>query len=226
MDRHDLAYLHPAADLHFLDSSLPEPARQKVYQLLQQSVPMTICRQDNDDVTQVKLAINCLVDGCKYRVACLVEADEIQLITRPLSLHTLLIERPRTFQDAALHDFAKALITLNCEVYVYGSYAYEYLTQEAYVRATSDLDLVLYPQDMSRLADILQLIQKTQTLSAVRLDGELKIHPVWHVSFNELLMIYPDVKQSIIGKGLQRVDMLKLEQLLEWNLEDANCTEA
>ncbi|PJG43618.1 ACP synthase [Acinetobacter tandoii] len=226
MDRHDLAYLHPAADLHFLDSSLPEPARQKVYQLLQQSVPMTICRQDNDDATQVKLAINCLVDGCKYRVACLVEADEIQLITRPLSLHTLLIERPRTFQDAALHDFAKALITLNCEVYVYGSYAYEYLTQEAYVRATSDLDLVLYPQDMSRLADILQLIQKTQTLSAVHLDGELKIHPVWHVSFNELLMIYPDVKQSIIGKGLQRVDMLKLEQLLEWNLEDANCTEA
>jgi len=187
---------------------------------------MTICRQDNDDATQVKLAINCLVDGCKYRVACLVEADEIQLITRPLSLHTLLIERPRTFQDAALHDFAKALITLNCEVYVYGSYAYEYLTQEAYVRATSDLDLVLYPQDMSRLADILQLIQKTQTLSAVRLDGELKIHPDWHVSFNELLMIYPDVKQSIIGKGLQRVDMLKLEQLLEWNLEDANCTEA
>ena len=79
---------------------------------------------------------------------------------------------------------------------------------------------------MSRLADILQLIQKTQTLSAVRLDGELKIRPDWHVSFNELLMIYPDVKQSIIGKGLQRVDMLKLEQLLEWNLEDANCTEA
>lgn len=225
MDRHDLAYLHPAADLHFLDSFLPEPARQKVYQLLQQSVPMTICRQDNDDATQVKLAINCLVEGCKYRVACLVEADEIQLITRPLSLHTFLIERPQSFQDAALHDFAKALVALNCEVYVYGSYAYEYLTQEAYVRPTSDLDLVLYPH-MSRLADILQLIQKTQTLSAVRLDGEIKIHPDWHVSFNELIMIYPDVKQSIIGKGLQRVDMLKLEQLLEWNLEDANCTEA
>ncbi|EOR08572.1 malonate decarboxylase holo-[acyl-carrier-protein] synthase [Acinetobacter tandoii] len=226
MDRHDLAYLHPVADLHFLDSSLPEPARQKVYQLLQQSVPMTICRQDNDDAAQVKLAINCLVEGCKYRVACLVEADEIQLITRPLSLHTLLIERPQSFQDAALHDFAKALVTLNCEVYVYGSYAYEYLTQEAYVRVSSDLDLVLYPQDMSRLADILQLIQKTQTLSAVRLDGEIKIHPDWHVSFNELLMIYPEAKQSIIGKALQHVDMLKLEQLLEWNLEDANCTEA
>jgi phosphoribosyl-dephospho-CoA transferase len=85
---------------------------------------------------------------------------------------------------------------------------------------------VLYPQEISRLSDILKLIQKTQTLSAVRLDGEIKIHSDWHVSFNELLMIYPDAKQSIIGKGLQRVDMLKLEQLLEWNIEDANCTEA
>lgn len=226
MDRHDLAYLHPVADLHFLDSSLPEPARQKVYQLLQQSVPMTICRQDNDDAAQVKLAINCLVEGCKYRVACLVEADEIQLITRPLSLHTLLIERPQSFQDAALHDFAKALVTLNCEVYVYGSYAYEYLTKEAYVRSTSDLDLVLYPKDLTQISAILNLLQQAQALSQIRLDGEIQIHPAWHVSFNELLMIYPDQSQSIIVKGLQRVDMLRLEQLLEGTLEDADYTEA
>ena len=63
-------------------------------------------------------------------------------------------------------------------------------------------------------------------MSQIPLDGEIQIHPEWHVSFNELLMIYPDVQQSIIAKGIQRVDMLKLEQLLEWNLEDANCTEA
>lgn len=226
MDRHDLAYLHPAAELHFLDSTLPEPAKQKVYQLLQQSVPMTICRQDSIDASQVKLAINCLVEGIKYRVACLVDADEIQLTTRPLSLHTLLKESGQTHQEHSLSSFAEALLALNCEVYVYGSYAYQYLTKETYIRASSDLDLVLYPQDNSRLADILQLIQKTRLLSQIPLDGEIQIHPEWHVSFNELLMIYPDVQQSIIAKGIQRVDMLKLEQLLEWNLEDANCTEA
>ncbi|MHA3892897.1 malonate decarboxylase holo-[acyl-carrier-protein] synthase [Acinetobacter sp. GXMZU3951] len=226
MDRHDLAYLHPEAVLQFLDSSLPEPPRQKVYQLLQQHVPMTICRQEHIDADQVKLAINCLIEGQKYRVACFVEADEIQLITRPLSLHTLLKEAAHLIQDAALSSFAEGLLALNCEVYVYGSYAYQYLTKESYIRVSSDLDLVLYPQDNSRLADILQLIQKTRLLSQIPLDGEIQIHPEWHVSFNELLMIYPDIEQRIIAKGIQRVDMLKLEQLLEWNLEDANCTEA
>jgi phosphoribosyl-dephospho-CoA transferase len=187
---------------------------------------MTICRQEHIDADQVKLAINCLIEGHKYRVACLVDADEIQLITRPLSLHTLLKEAAHLIQDAALSRFAEALLALNCEVYVYGSYAYQYLTKESYISANSDLDLVLYPQDNSRLADILQLIQKTRLLSQIPLDGEIQIHPEWHVSFNELLMIYPDVQQSIIAKGIQRVDMLKLKQLLEWNLEDANCTEA
>ena len=34
MDRHDLAYLRDSVTLHFLDVSLPETVKQKVYQLL------------------------------------------------------------------------------------------------------------------------------------------------------------------------------------------------
>lgn len=226
MDRHDLAYLYDSATLHFLDSTLPEPAKQKVSQLLSQNIPMTVCRQESSADGQVKLAINCLVEGCKYRVACLVDIAEIELITRPLSLHTLLKEHANTFSDTVIHDFAEALQLLGCEVYVYGSYAYEYLTKEAYVRSTSDLDLVLYPKNLTQIPEILNLLQQAQALSQIRLDGEIQIHPAWHVSFNELLMIYPDQAQSIIVKGLQRVDMLRLEQLLEGTLEDADYTEA
>ena len=65
MDRHDLAYLRDSVTLHFLDVSLPETVKQKVYQLLNQHIPMTVCRQDDMDVGQVKLAINCLVEGYK-----------------------------------------------------------------------------------------------------------------------------------------------------------------
>ena len=226
MDRHDLAYLYDSATLHFLDSNLPEPAKQKVSQLLSQNIPMTVCRQESSENGQVKLAINCLVEGCKYRVACLVDVDEIELITRPLSLHTLLKEHAHTFPDSAIQDFAEALQQLGCEVYVYGSYAYEYLTKEAYVRSTSDLDLVLYPKNLTQIPEILNLLQQAQALSQIRLDGEIQIHPAWHVSFNELLMIYPDQSQRIIVKGLQRVDMLRLEQLFEGTLENADYTEA
>lgn len=218
MDRHDLAYLHSTATLHFLDATLAEVAKQKVQQLLSKQVPMTICRQDQDDLGQVKLAINCMVDGYKYRVACLVGHDDIADINRPISLAKLLTTG--LIQAPALHSLVVTLQQLSCEVYVYGSFAYEYLTQDRYVRSTSDLDLVLYPQDLSKLNEILQAIQQVQALSDIRLDGEIKIHPQWHVSFNELMMIFPNMQQSMIGKGIQQVAMLKLEQLLEWNLDD------
>lgn len=222
MDRHDLAYLRDSATLHFLDVSLPEIVKQKVSQLLSQHIPMTICRQEDLDAGQVKLAINCLVEGYKYRVACWVAEHDIERITRPLSLQTLLKSDSQILQRKVLSDFADSLERLGCGVYVYGSYAYQALTQEAYVRPTSDLDMLLYPQHQHEVPEILQLIQQIQAQSSVRLDGEIQIHPAWHVSFNELIAVFPEMKQQVIVKGIQRVDMLRLEQLFEGKLEYAN----
>lgn len=33
--------------------------------------------------------------------------------------------------------------------------------------------------------------------------------------FNELITVFPAMKQQVIVKGIQRVDMLRLEQLFE-----------
>lgn len=224
MDRHDLAYLCDSAHLHFLDVSLPEAVKQKVYQLLSQHIPMTVCRQDDMDEGQVKLAINCLVEGYKYRVACLVDRHAIEQITRPLSLQMLFETDAQLLQPKVLRDFADSLEQLGCKVYVYGSYAYQSLTQEAYVRPTSDLDLLLYPQHQFDVPEILQLIQQVQAQSSIRLDGEIQIHPDWHVSFNELITVFPKMNQQVIVKGIQRVEMLRLEQLFEGKLEYANAT--
>ena len=58
------------------------------------------------------------------------------------------------------------------------------------------------------------------------LDGEIQIHPDWHVSFNELIAVFPEMNQQVIVKGIQRVEMLRLEQLFEGKLEYANATTA
>ena len=224
MDRHDLAFLRDSATLHFLDVSLPETVKQKVYQLLNQHIPMTVCRQEDVDVGQVKLAINCLVEGYKYRVACLVEKHEIEQITRPLSLQALLEADSQLLQPKVWSDFADNLEQLGCKVYVYGSYAYQSLTQEAYVRPTSDLDLLLYPQHQHDVPEILQIIQQVQAQSSIRLDGEIQIHPDWHVSFNELIAVFPEMKQQVIVKGIQRVEMLRLGQLFGGKLEYSDAT--
>lgn len=224
MDRHDFAYLRDSATLQFLDVSLPETVKLKVSQLLSQHVPMTVCRQEGLDAGQVKLAINCLVEGYKYRVACWVAEYDIEQITRPLSLRALLKADLQIFQREILSDFADKLEQRGCEVYVYGSYAYQALTREAYVRPVSDLDVLFYPKHQNDVPEILQLIQQVQAQSSVQLDGEIKIHPDWHVSFNELITVFPAVKQQVIVKGIQRVDMLRLEQLFEGNLEYAHAS--
>jgi phosphoribosyl-dephospho-CoA transferase len=84
--------------------------------------------------------------------------------------------------------------------------------------------MLLYPQHQNDVPEILQLIQQVQTQSSVHLDGEIQIHPDGHVSFNELITVFPAMKQQVIVKGIQRVDMLRLEQLFEGNLEYADAT--
>lgn len=222
MDRHDLAYLHDSATLHFLDNSLPEKVKHRVSQLLKQHIPMTICRQEDLDEGQVKLAINCLVDGYKYRVACWVAAHDIERITRPLLLKTLLKVDSQIFDHKVLSDFVYNLEQYGCAVYVYGSYAYQYFTKETYVRLTSDLDLLLYPEHLHELPEILQVIQQVQAKSSIRLDGEIQIHSDWHVSFNELISVFPGMQKQVVVKGIKRIDMQTLEQLFEGKLKYAN----
>lgn len=226
MNRHDLAYLCDAANLHFLDVSLEETVKQKVYQLLSRHIPMTVCRQECVDEGQVKLAMNCLVEGVKYRVACLVDKNDIEQITRPLSLLTLLKTDSHLQQFKLLKDFSDRLEQLDCKAYVYGSYAYQAFSNETYVRATSDLDIVLYPKHNDTVPQILQLMQQLQTQSTIQLDGEIYIYPDWHVSFNELITVFPEMKQHVIVKGIQHVKMLSLEQLFEGSLGYANDTSA
>ena len=92
------------------------------------------------------------------------------------------------------------------------------------IKGISDLDMLLYPQHQNDVPEILQLIQQVQTQSSVQLDGEIQIHPDGHVSFNELITVFPAMKQQVIVKGIPRVDMLRLEQLFEGNLEYADAT--
>src|SRR5690606_37678672 len=147
---------------------------------------------------RVQLALNCLVAGYKYRVAWGVAGRDIERLTRPPSLRPPVQADLQTFQREILRDFADRLDQQGCDVYVHGSYAYQALTREAYVRPVSDLDVLLYPQHQNDVPEILQLIQQVQAQSSVHLDGEIQIHPDWHVSFNELITVFPAMKQQVI----------------------------
>jgi len=213
MDRHDLAYLSQSANVHFLEDSLTEHLKEKVLTLLQGNVPFTVCRQDHVDEGDIKLAISCFVAGMKYRVAVTVNQTDISKISRPIALHHILPSFNELSTPVFL-NFIQQMQIMACEVYVYGSYAYQYLTKEHYVNTNSDLDIVLYPKSEQNLEVILNHVQELKQQTNLCIDGEIKIHPDWHVSFNELIQILPDIEQKIIVKGINRIGLFPLKEIL------------
>lgn len=213
MDRHDLVYLSQSANIHFLETSLSEPPKKKVRDLLQENVPLTVCRQDQVEEGRIKLAISCFIEGTKYRVALIVDQADISKITRPVALHRM-VQNFNELSTPVLMNFIQKMQILACEVYVYGSYAYQYLTKEQYLNANSDLDIVLYPRSAQDLEIILNHVQQLKQHTNLRIDGEIKIHSDWHVSFNELIQILSNSEQKIIAKGMKRIGLFTLKELL------------
>lgn len=213
MDRHDLAYLNQSASVHFWDDSLSEHAKHKVLNLLQDNVPLTVCRQDHVDEGHIKLAISCFVEGMKYRIALTIDQSDLSKITRPIELHRVA-HNFSELSTRVFSDFIQKMKIMECDIYVYGSYAYEYLTKEHYVNVNSDLDIVLYPKSEQDITAILNQIQKLKQQTNICIDGDIKIHPDWHVSFNELIKILPDREQKIIAKGIKRIGLFTLKELL------------
>lgn len=218
MDRHDLVTLDPQATLYGLDQGLPEIVVQTIHLWVQKGLPMTVCRQTDTSQGQVKLAISCVLQGRKYRTAVLTDQDCIVKIQRPVALKNIWTTFDLNDQQS-LQRFEHHLAKLNCEVYVYGSYAYQYLTGQRYVTLHSDLDLVLYPQQLEHIPKILQCITALKEQVSFPIDGEIKCHPQWHVSFNELMLVLAQGQQTIIAKGLTHIALLELEQL--WEQHDA-----
>ncbi len=75
-----------------------------------------------------------------------------------------------------------------CEMnpFVYGSFAWEYITQTPYITPQSDLDLFFIYKKYS-LNQLLKTIQSIQEIKKYRIDGEIRFEPWGDCSILELL---------------------------------------
>lgn len=96
---------------------------------------------------------------------------------------------------------------------VYGSYAWQYLTQQPYVHAASDLDLLITYEGQS-LEDLKQLHQAIcHTISVVQLDGEIRLAPFGDCAWLEL--IQPNPCRTILFKSIQKAQLISRDQVYE-----------
>lgn len=214
MNRHYLIYLQPNEIFRFLDTSLATPIQQKIHQMIEQNIPFTVCRQESRDY--FKVAVSCFMHGQKYRVALALHTFPTQSHKPPLL--SVIAENLDLQTQLLLQTFVQNMDQLSCSVYVYGSYANQYLYQESFIHTQSDLDLLIEANDIKKIPQIIQLIEQLKTQISITIDGEITLPTAQNISFNELIFALNHQQDTLIVKELNAIYLQNVAEILGGNL--------
>ncbi|MDR3501209.1 MAG: malonate decarboxylase holo-[acyl-carrier-protein] synthase [Legionella sp.] len=191
--RHTLCYLNPTTTV----ASQHSEEQQRLFQYwLNRGYPFICSRQPQDlAFGKIQLALPYFnQQQQKLRISYQVSKSEI----------TQSKELPKLNEV-----FPSALLEIPADIKVYGSYCWQYLTQEAYVQPDSDLD-VLINYTAQSLTDLRGLYKELSHKSKVlHIDGEVRFHHWGDCSLLELLQN----SDSILFKSINNVLLLSREDL-------------
>jgi len=203
--------------------TVPEEAAPALLRWRAAGWPVVVRRADADLAPgQVSVGIPLpprAEDGRKLRVAGRVGIDGVARHAPPLPL-AQLSGMPPDWQAplAALKQEAQAR---GLAIRVYGSAALQALTGQAYLRAESDIDLLLQPRSVAELDAALALLRTHAC--GLPLDGEIVFPGGRAVAWKELAAAREGALASrVLVKELRRVALARVDELLA-SLEEQAC---
>ncbi len=173
--RHDLTTLSDSAWEEVLAGL--EPASH-AYQCLRswqaRNWPLVVSRQPGELRSgQLQVGIPLPSDWGRQRLTLIVPQSQVSRVDAFPAAH----EAQTLLPTALAQDWlavCQQLQSLGCNALVYGSYGWELMTAQSYVRAGSDLDLILPVQCGTQADRVVSLLaQAGQLCGLPRLDGEL-----------------------------------------------------
>jgi len=236
--RHELAWLGPEGWRQVLDAAAPEHAAA-IQAWQRADWPLVVRRADVGQAAgEVALGLALPPrpgDGRKLRIPCRVHADRVRRYAAPLPLAQLVaqlgVQSGAQFVAQCLNvlpHWHAALAALEAEaaargitLRVYGSAALQLLTGQAYLRDTSDIDLLAQPRDRAQLDAALSLL--CAYARVLPLDGEIVFPGGRAVAWKEwdaALQGAPGTR--VLVKEMERVSLVTTDALLA-TLEEAAC---
>jgi phosphoribosyl-dephospho-CoA transferase len=180
--RHDLAWLDPGWREALLLPIAPGD-ETTIEDWVERGRPAVICRR-GQGTPAGSLSLGIALPGPGRRLGLLVTTDAIARHTGPLRLRDVVASAPDAWQGP-LAALDVALTAVGTPAGVFGSLAWQHLSGEPYLRATSDVDLLLSllgPASLQSALDVLAAHDQ----ATVRLDGEV-LFPGGHaVAWREL----------------------------------------
>jgi phosphoribosyl-dephospho-CoA transferase len=150
----------------------------------------------------------------KRRIALSVAAHDIARYTPPLLLADAIDHAPAAWQPALaeLHD---AAITIDLELRVFGSLAWQALSGLQYLTPQSDIDLLWHPQSHTQLQQGIALLARWEQASGLRADGEVLFGGSSAVSWREWATLKSDDAQRVLVKRESTAELVDARELLE-----------
>ncbi len=195
--RHQLIYLRPESisEIKFLLTTTTSQ-RDKVLNWFEQNLPAIYPRQTT---AELQLALVILVNGRKQRVSLKVDQKHVLAET---ALPTLQ-------QIAANHAFEVNNIQNLKSIRIYGSHLWQYLSDQPYVTAKSDLDLLIEYTDLS-LLELKNLCEQLVLATKKKIDGEIRFPGLGEIAIGELLNPTPS---EFLVKTVNDVSLYKRTEL-------------
>ncbi|MEH6436197.1 malonate decarboxylase holo-[acyl-carrier-protein] synthase [Massilia sp. DD77] len=159
-------------------------------------------------------------DGIKVRVAARVAIADVERHAAPLPLLAAMDTVPERWraglaaleQEATAHGFVLG---------AYGSVALQAITGQAYLKESSDIDLLLRPLNEAHLRDGLALLARHA--GVLPLDGEIVFPDGRAVAWKELhAVMHGATGARVLAKAMDRISLAPLGGLLA-SLEEAAC---
>ena len=150
-------------------------------------LPAVVRRYTADEPKQaIALGIPLSPARGRRRIAFNVPVAAIQRINPPPTLGQVVTSAPALWREP-LRELDTRLAAVGLGPRVYGSLAWQHITQENYLTECSDVDLLLQPQDRGQLQRMLVLLQDWERQTGLRADGECLLPDGAAVAWRELL---------------------------------------
>lgn len=174
----------------------------------QKGLPAVVARMTREDKGVMRLGLPILVDDIRYRVGLSVPQSAI-IKRQPLPKMEALKRFFTTLPGLTHLKPSDAVFTHCADVSVYGSFLFQYLSQQSYVHDGSDLDILIDYKGccLSELQALMNCLHRAFNRT---IDGEIRFKNIGDISIRELLESSSD---TLLCKCIDKVYLLSRETL-------------
>jgi phosphoribosyl-dephospho-CoA transferase len=182
---------------------------QYVAAWISKGLPCIYARQLCQDESMMNLGLPVVIGHTKHRVGLHINKNHITSQQALPKLVTMDQFFSKKIQRQSKQFFTPQELKMFKSVFVYGSFLFEYLSEELFVSDTSDLDLLIEYEHFS-LGELNQMITTLKKLFDLPIDGEVRFKNLGDISFTELLSSPAD---NLLYKTPYKIGLLSRDAL-------------